>query len=104
MKRQSVSCSIGTLLVFALGVVLAASSNLQAQVDTGAISGTVTDASGAVVGGAKVTLTNTGTNAALEMVTGSDGGYKFSPVKIGTYKLTATSQGFQTVTQTGVTV
>ena len=36
-----------------------------------------------------MTLTNEGTNAALSMVTGDDGIYKFTPVKIGTYKLTA---------------
>ena len=79
-------------------------TSLHAQVDTGSITGTVTDASGAVIGGAKVTLVNQGTGASLTTTTGSDGGYKFSPVRIGTYKLEATSQGFQTTTRTDVAV
>ena len=45
----------------------------------------MTDASGAVVGGAKVTLTNEGTNAKLTTTAGPDGTYKFTPVRIGTY-------------------
>jgi len=77
---------------------------LQAQVDTGSITGTITDPSGAVVSGAKVTLVNQGTGASLTTTTTSDGVYKFSPVRVGTYKLDATSQGFQTTTQTGVVV
>ncbi len=77
---------------------------LLAQVDTGSITGTVSDASGAVVSGARVTLTNQGTGAAFSMTTGSDGVYTFSPVRIGTYKLEATAQGFQTTTRPDVTV
>jgi len=65
----------------------------------GASWGTVTDASGAVDRGATVTLTNEGTSASLSTTVGSDGGYKFTPVRIGTYKLTVTSQGFQTTEQ-----
>lgn len=82
---------LGTTIVFA-------------QVDTGSIAGTVADASGAVISGAKVTLTNEGTGASLTTTTGSDGIYKFSPVRIGSYKLQTTSQGFQTTTQTGIKV
>jgi hypothetical protein len=69
---------------------------LQAQVDTGSISGTVTDPSGAVVNGAKVTLTNEGTAATLSTTTGNDGGYKFSPVRIGNYKIDTSATGFKT--------
>lgn len=75
-----------------------------AQVDTGTILGTVSDASGARVAGATVTLTNEGTNVALSTTTGDDGGYKFTPVRVGAYKLTVTMQGFQTNTQKGVAV
>lgn len=78
--------------------------SLHAQVDTGSISGKVADASGAVITSAKVTLTNEGTGASLSTVTNPDGLYTFTPVRIGTYKLEAASQGFQRVSQTGVTV
>ena len=77
---------------------------VRAQVDTGTILGTVTDASGAAISGAKVTLTNEGTSAALSTTTAPDGSYKFTPVKIGSYKLTTSFQGFQTITQTNVVV
>jgi hypothetical protein len=92
------------MLAIATGVMLFSLIPLQAQVDTGSILGTVTDSSGAVLSGAKVTLVNEGTNATLTATTESDGSYKFSPVRIGTYKLEATSQGFQTLNETHVTV
>src|SRR5215475_12298666 len=85
-------------------VLVSFSVALRAQVDTGAITGTVTDPSGAVVTGAKITLSNEGTGASLATVTGADGAYKFSPVRVGSYKLEITAQGFQTTTQTGVKV
>jgi hypothetical protein len=87
-----------------VGIVLLGTATLNAQVDTGSITGTVTDASGAVVTGARVTLTNQGTGASLATSTDSDGVYKFSPVRVGNYKVEATSQGFQTTTQTGIQV
>ena len=93
------------LLVLAtLVVLLCNAAPLRAQVDAGSILGTVSDASGGAVRGATVTLTNEGTNASLATTTTADGTYKFSPVRIGSYKLTATLQGFQTITQRGVTV
>jgi len=105
MKRVSISSSaLQVAGLLAIGILFLAVKPVAAQVDTGSISGIVTDTSGAVVGGAKVTLTNEGTNSTLEMSTGPDGNYKFSPVKIGTYKVSATSQGFQSVTQTNVNV
>jgi hypothetical protein len=88
----------------AAAVVLLSASLLQAQVDTGSITGVVTDASGAIVSGASVKLTNEGTNAELTTTTGTSGDYKFSPVRIGNYTLTASFQGFQTTTQRHVTV
>jgi len=77
---------------------------LHAQVDAGTILGTVADTSGAPINGAKVTLTNEGTSAALSTITGPDGSYKFTPLKIGSYKVTASFQGFQTTTQINIPV
>src|SRR6266404_9512264 len=91
-------------MLASLVVLLCNAAPIRAQVDAGSILGTVSDASGASIHGATVTLTNEGTNASLSTTTGSDGGYKFTPVRIGSYKLTATLQGFQTVTQKNVVV
>ena len=103
MNRSACSWILRSSLVLAFGVVLSILP-LQAQVDTGSITGTVTDSSGAVVGGAKVTLTNEGTAASLSTTTESDGLYRFSPVRIGNYKLEVSAQGFKTVSETHVTV
>jgi len=94
LARFSRRLTFGTGLVVLL--LLLGVTPLYGQVDTGAVLGTITDQSGAVVSGATVTLTNEGTKAALSMTSGSDGGYKFTPVKIGSYTVSATSKGFQT--------
>jgi hypothetical protein len=103
MNRDGFAWILRTILAVAVLTTLSA-RYLQAQVDTGSITGTATDASGAVVSGAKVSLTNEGTGATLSTTTGSDGGYTFSPVRIGTYKIDASAQGFKTVSQTKITV
>ena len=77
---------------------------LLAQVDTGSILGTITDASGAVIGGATVTLTNEGTSATLSTTAEADGSYKFTPVRIGSYKIPRHLPGFQTTTQRNIVV
>lgn len=102
--RQSSSRILRNLLAILFGVAVLGLTVLNAQVDTGSITGTVADPSGAVVPGAKVTLTNEGTGASLTTTTGADGVYKFSPVRVGSYKVEVASQGFQTTTQTGVKV
>jgi hypothetical protein len=107
MKRMTISSLIGRswlAMTGALLLTLVGVTPLRAQVDAGAILGTVTDASGSAVHGATVTLTNEGTNASLSTVTGNDGGYKFTPVKIGSYKLSVTFQGFETIVRPHVTV
>src|SRR5215470_15301952 len=107
MQRKTVRFWGGRLILAVAScflVVLFSAAPSQAQVDTGSILGTVTDASGAAVNGASVTLTNEGTGAELTVTTSAEGAYKFTPVRIGSYKLTVTMQGFQTNTQRGVTV
>jgi hypothetical protein len=71
-------------------------SSAWAQTDQGAITGVIQDDSGAVIPGAKVTLTATDTGFALDSTANSNGVFVFSPVKIGNYKVTASAANFQT--------
>jgi hypothetical protein len=58
-----------------------------AQVDTGSIVGTVTDATGASMVGASVMLSDEATNQKKARISGRDGSYEFSPLMIGNYTL-----------------
>ncbi|HEX7961782.1 MAG TPA: TonB-dependent receptor [Terriglobales bacterium] len=102
--KASCSISFHFFLALTLALLFLCTVPLYAQVDTGSIVGTVTDPSGAVVSGAKVTLTNLGTNASLTTTTQGDGTYKFTPVRIGSYKVDVSAQGFQTASQRNITV
>jgi len=106
MERRTVRIWGGRLFVAVAGLLflLLTAGPSNAQVDAGSISGIVSDTSGASVNGVSVTLTNEGTGAELTTTTTSDGVYKFSPVRIGNYHVTATLQGFQTVVQRNVVV
>jgi hypothetical protein len=65
-----------------------------AQVLYGSIVGSVTDPSGAVVPGAKVSVTEIGTNEILSTATNSAGLYTLSDVPAGRYNLIVTKEGF----------
>jgi hypothetical protein len=101
MKRQAVSWILRSVFTLAICGVL---TPVQAQVDTGSVTGTVTDSSGAVVSGVRVTLTNEGNGASLSFTTGADGNYEFSPVRIGLYKFDASAKGFKTEVQKHIPV
>jgi hypothetical protein len=84
--------------------VLLAALNLSAQTFRGTILGTVTDPSGAVVPGAKVTVKNTGTGLERATATSGDGSYSLPELPIGSYNVTISLSGFATFIATGVTV
>ena len=69
---------------------------------TASLRGTVTDQTGGVVMGAKVTLTNVGTDVSRKAVTGSDGSYLFDLLQVGKYKVTVEKSGFETFIQAGI--
>jgi hypothetical protein len=71
---------------------------------TGALSGTVTDRSGALVVGAQVVLTNQGTGEVRTTTSGNDGHYNFSLLAPGTYRAEITRQGFESAIDTGIQV
>lgn len=76
---------------------------VNAQTETGAISGTVTDPSGAVVPNAKVSVKNLATNAVRNAVTNGDGIYAVSNLPPAKYTVAVEQSGFA-VTQKVVTV
>src|SRR3989442_7143897 len=71
---------------------------VSAQQATGKIIGGVTDPQGAIVPGAKVTVTNTSTQTTQitrETVSNDEGNYQILSLPIGTYRLTIEHQGFK---------
>lgn len=88
-------------LRFSLTLLLACTA-AKAQAPTGQITGTITDPTGAVVGGATVTLTNPATNLQRTTVSNDAGIYDFPALLPGVYNLKVEKQGFQTVTRSGV--
>ncbi len=70
----------------------------------GAISGTVTDASGALIPGAVVIARNNGTGIETKRTASSDGLYNISPLIPGTYTVTVTANGFSTFKQENLVV
>ena len=91
--------------LLAASVLLALTLPLAAQttISTGSIQGVVIDPTGAVVGGAKVTIRNMGTNQATETSTNSAGSYTSGALTPGQYTVRIEKSGFQTV-QIPVTV
>src|ERR1700735_1865150 len=86
---------------FAVAVILLmyVSPMAEAQVESGKIVGTVKDASGAILSGAEVTLTETQTNAERNITTNSAGEYVATELKPGTYTVKAQKEGFKTAVE-----
>jgi hypothetical protein len=75
-----------------------------AQLDTGSISGTITDSTGGVVSNVKITAREATTGTTYNAVSSKSGYYVFPSAHTGVYTLTLTAGGFNTGVYTGVTV
>ncbi len=82
--------------------VLTTALTVWAQVDTATVTGTVRDSSGAVLPNVTVTATEMDTGIRTTAKTASDGNYVITPLKIGTYSVSAQANGFQTGTQQNI--
>ncbi len=78
-----------------LFAIIAALCSLSAQT-LGDITGEVRDATGAVVSGVNITLTNQATNATRQTTTNEAGAYSFPALVPGPYRVKAEKQGFKT--------
>jgi Carboxypeptidase regulatory-like domain/TonB-dependent Receptor Plug Domain len=107
-KRQIQSTARWLPVALRLWLVVSmgwATTQLTAQTaGDGAIQGTVTDSTGAVIAGAKVVATNNATHVSTAQPTTSEGFYDLRPLIPGTYTVTISAPGFKSVTQESVLV
>src|ERR1700722_1660785 len=92
-------CCLSLLLLAGI-----ATAHLSAQTSSGAIAGSIQDASGAVVPNTAVTATNNATHSVSVTKSTSSGAYRFPNLPLGAYTVTAVASGFSTATETGVIV
>jgi outer membrane receptor protein involved in Fe transport len=114
MKRRWISMSlressntrqaVGRLLMAITVFLFLISSELLAQVDRGNITGKVSDQTGSIIPGAKVTVVNLETGVPSETVTNDVGLYTVPNVPLGRYKVLFSMDGFKTLERTGITV
>src|SRR5262245_56901302 len=95
LSRKSFALSLGALCL-SLSLAVCA----WAQTATSNISGAVTDATGAVVPGAKVTAKNEATGVVYSSLTTSTGNYSFASLTPGNYTITVQQTGFRSYTST----
>jgi hypothetical protein len=93
----------GWFVVLSLFFMLAPSLRAQTAA-TGALTGTVTDASGAVIANATITVVNKENGQTRTLMTGTDGSYKVGLLPPGEYRLKFEITGFETVEVPSVTV
>jgi hypothetical protein len=87
-----------------LALSFTALMSARGQTSQGSITGTVTDSSGSVVGGAKIVARNAATGATLETVSSSAGSYALPNLNAGRYDVTTTFPGFKASNLNGVIV
>ncbi len=102
MRRERLGIS---LLLFVTAAFLSLGGTAFSQVTTAAIHGTVTDASGAVVPGARVMASNTATGISTAATTDKSGYYIIPQLQVGgPYTVTISATGFQSFSTSGITL
>ncbi|MEO7145519.1 MAG: TonB-dependent receptor [Bryobacteraceae bacterium] len=94
---------IVVMSIFAF-VLLTGIPPLMAQFTTATLGGTITDASGSAVPGAKVTVQNMNTDLTRSASTANDGAYLFPILPVGAYRLIVEKEGFSRYAQEGITL
>ena len=84
--------------------LLIATANFSSAQSTGSLQGTVTDASGAVLAGADISVTNAGTGQKLALKTNDSGAYLAALLQPGAYAVEVKAPGLQTTQVNNVTV
>src|SRR5881396_1436148 len=90
--------------IVTLVLAITAPTAAHAQAVKGSLVGNVTDASGLVLPGVNVTITEVNTNISYSAITNESGNYVFSNLKDGTYRVSGELSGFRRVVRDGVDV
>jgi hypothetical protein len=90
------------ITIFGTWLALCLAGSAMAQTATTSLRGAVTDASGAVIAGAQVVLSNPSIGYSRSTKTNSQGAYEFAEIPPATYELTITANGFATFEQTNL--
>ena len=85
-------------------ILMLAASFSKAQTTTASFQGTVADATGAVLPGAQVTASNVETGLKRTMTTSDEGRFLLSELPPGSYEITVTLPGFDTLVRKGMTL
>ena len=105
IPRATRSQTVATIVMFALGIIFGATRlSAQSQAFTATINGTVTDRSGSVVTGAKITLTSAERGITRTFVTKDSGTYTITLLPPADYTLKVEQPGFQTYEQRGISL
>src|ERR1700681_1782195 len=95
----------GLVFVFAiLALIIFSAGQLYAQVSGASLTGTVRDASRAVIANAQISITDVATGVARSVATDTAGVYAAPNLLPGNYEVKATAPGFSTVARTGITL
>ncbi len=106
MRRQVLSggASRGSVLAMVVIAALAPSARLWAQTSSTEILGRVTDVTGAVVPGARVSIQRAATGETRSVATNPDGEYTFPLIEVGVYNIHCEARGFRASTVSGLRV
>jgi hypothetical protein len=103
-NAMSTSKRARTVLIFTACALFMTAIQLQGQAVNGTLLGTLTDASGAVVPGAQITITEVGTGIPHSTQSNASGNYVFPNLPPGNYNVTSEAHGFKKETRTTVRV
>jgi hypothetical protein len=103
LPKESKRIAVG-IIAFALGLSLLISAPVWAQVAGATLSGTVTDASGAIIPNAQISIKNVATGISTAVAANSDGFYSAPNLLPGSYEMTTTARGFTTEVRSGITL
>jgi hypothetical protein len=96
-KNRFFGGRIAFLLLFGVGTA-------QAQFDNGSVVGAIHDATGAVISGASVTITNNATGVVTQATTNASGDYEAPSLHVGVYTIKATDAGYSDAVASNITV